>query len=152
MPTTIAIESPRQAETESLLRLSADFAQSLYPSESNFLLGVDDLEQPGVFFYTARDESGHLVGIGALVPAGDETAELKSVFVHPEARGGGVAGLLLRRIEADARASGVREIVLETGTLQEAALAFYDRHGYREIPQFGHYVGDEFSVCFAKRL
>ena len=26
------------------------------------------------------------------------------------------------------------------------------RHGYREIPQFGQYVGEPHSVCFAKSL
>lgn len=26
------------------------------------------------------------------------------------------------------------------------------RQGYREIPQFGQYLGEEFSVCFAKSL
>lgn len=42
--------------------------------------------------------------------------------------------------------------MLETGPLHEAALALYRRHGFREIPQFGQYVGEEFSVCFSRPL
>jgi putative acetyltransferase len=152
MPPTIAIERPRQPEIEALLGLSAEFAQSLYPPESNFLLGVDELERPGVSFYAARDESGSVQGIGALVPLGRGTAELKRMFVHPDVRGRGVAGLLLERIETDARAGGIRELRLETGPLHEAALALYRRHGYREVSQFGQYIGEEFSVCLAKAL
>jgi GNAT superfamily N-acetyltransferase len=94
MLTTIAIEAPRQPEIEALLELSADYAQSLYPPESNFLLGVAELERPGVSFYAARDESGRVQGIGALVPLDGDTAELKRMFVHPGARGRGVAGLM----------------------------------------------------------
>lgn len=152
MRTTIAIESPRQTDIESLLGLSAQFAQALYPPESNFLLGVDELEQPGVSLYAARSESGRALGIAALVPLPGEMAELKRMFVHPDGRGAGVAGALLDRIETDAGARGFRELVLETGPQSEAALALYRRHGYLEIPLFGQYVGEELSVCFGKAL
>jgi len=152
MPTTIAIESPRRAGIAALLRQSAEYAQTLYPPESNFLLSVEELEAPGVSFYAARDESGRALGIAALVSQGDGTAELKRMFVDPDARGLGIAGRLLSRAEADAAASGIRRVVLETGPLHEAALAFYRECGYREIAQFGQYVGEEFSVCLAKDL
>lgn len=152
MRTIIAVESPRQAEIDALLGLSAEHAQSLYPPESNFLLGVDELEQPGVSFYAARDEAGRALGIAALVPLAGDTAELKRMFVHPDARGRGVAAALLDRIETDAGARGIRELVLETGPQSEAALALYRRNGYREIPLFGQYLGEEYSVCFAKSL
>ena len=155
---TIAIESPRQPEIAELLRLSGEYAQSLYPPESNFLLGVEALAQPGVALYVARDATARALGIAALVGGagtGDgipSTAELKRMFVHPDARGRGVAGRLLTEMETDAATSGIREIVLETGPASQAALAFYRSVDYREIPPFGQYVGEEFSVCFAKVL
>ena len=37
---TVSIEPPRQPEVERLLDGSTDYAQSLYPPESNFLLDV----------------------------------------------------------------------------------------------------------------
>jgi putative acetyltransferase len=46
MLATIAIESPRQAEIDALLRLSAEYAQSLYPPESNILLSVAEPTRP----------------------------------------------------------------------------------------------------------
>lgn len=157
-PITIAVEPPRQPEVERLLDGSSAYAQSLYPPESNFLLDIATLERPEVTFYVARD-GDRAVGIAALVTeteaATDASAargELKRMFVDPSARGRGVAGALLTRIEADASARGIREIVLETGDLHDAAQALYTRHGYREIPQFGQYVGEAHSVCFAKPL
>ncbi|MFD4421131.1 GNAT family N-acetyltransferase [Agromyces sp. NPDC058484] len=165
-PISIAVEPPRQPEVERLLDGSSAYAQGLYPPESNFLLDIATLERPEVAFYVARDRgdhrddaSGPAVGIAALVtepsPAPDAApahGELKRMFVEPAARGRGVAGALLARIEADAAARGIREIVLETGDLHDAAQALYVRHGYREIPQFGQYVGQPHSVCFAKSI
>jgi putative acetyltransferase len=167
---TIAIESPRQPEVERLLDGSSTFAQSLYPPESNFLLDLAALERPEVAFYVARIGAG-AVGIAALVADGamppverapevrasaaldaPVRGELKRMFVDPSARGRGVAGSLLTRIEADAAARGICEIVLETGDLHAAAQSLYTRRGYREIPQFGQYIGEPHSVCFAKPL
>ena len=151
-PVTVSIEPPRQAEVERLLDASTAFAESLYPPESNFLLDIATLERPEVSFYVARD-GGRAVGIAALVAyTAAARGELKRMFVDPAARGRGVAAALLERIEADASARGLIEIVLETGDLHDAAQALYMRHGYREIPQFGQYVGEAHSVCFAKPL
>ncbi len=169
-PVTIAVEPPRQSEVERLLDGSSAYAQSLYPPESNFLLDLTTLERPEVAFYVARIGE-RAVGIAALVtegagPSGAQASdvrvpavpdalprgELKRMFVDPSARGRGVAAALLTRIEADAAARGIREIVLETGDLHHAAQALYTRYGYRRIPQFGQYIGEPHSVCFAKPI
>ncbi|KQO97851.1 GNAT family N-acetyltransferase [Leifsonia sp. Leaf264] len=167
MSVSITVEPPRQPEIEDLLRQSSAYAMALYPPESNFLLSIDSLEQPGVTFYVARGTRGEAIGCAAIVVdaesgdgesgegesgAGTETAELKRMFVSPEARGQRVASRLLDRIETDAAASGIRRIVLETGDLHDAAQSLYRRAGYELIPQFGQYVGEPHSVCFAKDL
>lgn len=152
---SISVESPRAAGVLELLEGSTAYAQSLYPPEANFLLDVSQLEQPGTLVYVARDDEGRAVGMAALVEhpsLGDGRGELKRMFVDPSARGGGIAGALIHRIETDAAARGLREIVLETGPLHHPALALYAKHGYRRIEQFGQYVGEPFSVCMAKSL
>lgn len=157
---TIAIEQPRQPQLIALLEQSSAYARSLgYPPESNFLLDIEDLEKPDVDVYVARDTSGAPLGIVALVVLDPQRhgsrpgdAELKRMFVSDSARGLGVAGALLRRLEIDARASGIRRLVLETGPLHTPALALYARHGYTEIAQFGQYIGEQYSVCMAKAL
>ncbi|WP_022888703.1 GNAT family N-acetyltransferase [Agromyces italicus] len=162
---SIAIEPPRQPEVERLLEGSTEYSRGLYPPEACFLLDVGQLERSDVRLYVARDAHGTALGIAALVAgatgaeatAGTPTAgpvrgELKRMFVDPAGRGLGIAGALLARIEADAAALGLDEIVLETGPRHLAALALYEKHGYRHIEQFGPYVGEEFSVCMAKSL
>jgi putative acetyltransferase len=149
---SIAIEPPRTPEIEDLLRLGDEFAFSLYPAESCYLLDVSELERPGVTVFVGRDSAGRALGMAALVEKSDGTAELKRMFVHEDARGQGLASALMDRLEAAASAAGVHTIQLETGPLQLAAIALYERRGYARIPNFGPYVGDEFSVCYAKPL
>lgn len=155
-PVSVAVEPPRQPDVERLLDRSSAYARSLgYPPEANFLLDVGQLEQPGVRLYVARDEQGAALGIAAIVEGekvGDGLGELKRMFVDDTARGLGVAGRLLHTIETEASARGIRQIVLETGTLHLPAQALYAKHGYRRVPAFGEYVGEPYSVCMAKDL
>ena len=148
----MSIESPRQHDVAELLTLGTEYAEALYPPENTFLLNVDELEEPGVDVYVARDEDGRALGMAALVPRGVAVTELKRMFVRPEARGRGIASGLLTRIETDARTASLRQIVLETGTKHDAAVALYRRHGFAEIPLFGKYIGEPYSVCMAKML
>jgi putative acetyltransferase len=152
MSLSIAVEPPRSHQVEELLRLGDEFTRALYPPESCYLLNVSELEQPGISVYVARDAADRALGMAALVSRGNGSAELKRMFVRDDARGQGLAGRLLDRIEMDAATSGIQHIELETGPLQYAALALYERRGYARVPNFGPYVGDEFSVCFAKEL
>ena len=152
MCTVVRSESPRTPEVEELLRLGDEFTFALYPAESCYLLDVSELERPGVTVFVGRDDAGAALGMAALVAKGDGTAELKRMFVRPEARGRGLASGLLDAVETAARACGVPVLQLETGPLQPAAIALYEARGYERIPAFGDYVGDPHSVCYAKAL
>ena len=147
---SIAIEPPRTPGVEDLLRLGDEFTLSLYPAESCYLLDVSELERPGVTVFVGRDSAGRALGMAALVEKEDGPAELKRMFVHEDARGLGLASALMDKLEATAADAGVQAIQLETGPLQHAAIALYENRGYLRIPNFGPYVGDEFSVCYAK--
>jgi GNAT superfamily N-acetyltransferase len=91
------------------------------------------------------------VGHAALRPFGD-ALEVKKVFTDPASRGRGVAKALLARLEGHARDLGVRELVLQTGSLQVEAIGLYEAIGYRHIPPFGAYVVIPGAVCMSKSL
>ncbi|QGN50534.1 GNAT family N-acetyltransferase [Micromonospora sp. WMMC415] len=103
-------------------------------------------------FLVARDADGTALGCGGLRFLGDREAEVKRMYVDPSARGTGVATAILRALEDAARAAGVRTLLLETGTAQPDAMRFYEREGYRRIPNFGVYQGEPLSVCYARDL
>ncbi|RKE17850.1 GNAT family N-acetyltransferase [Streptomyces sp. TLI_171] len=82
----------------------------------------------------------------------DGDAELKRMFVVPDARGRGYARALLRHLERTAVEAGRTRLVLETGTLQPEAIALYASEGYVDIRKFGYYKDHELSICMGKEL
>jgi GNAT superfamily N-acetyltransferase len=120
--------------------------------------GCDDHE-PGpppsgadVSYFVVATSGGRAIGCGALRRLDGSSAEVKRMYVVPEARGTGVADAILGVLENAAAERGWTTLRLETGTLQPDAQRFYRRAGYHEIPLFGSYVGSELSVCFERRL
>lgn len=148
---SVAIEPARQPDVEKLLRVGEEFALSLYPPESCYLLDVGELEHPDVTVFVARVD-GEARGMAALVDKRDGSAELKRLFIDDAARGLGLARQLLERIEEFGGAAGAHLIQLETGPRSFAAIALYESSGYRRIPNFGQYVDDPHSVCMEKEL
>ncbi|MFE6052339.1 GNAT family N-acetyltransferase [Kitasatospora sp. NPDC056446] len=82
----------------------------------------------------------------------DGDAELKRMFVIPEARGRGLARGVLRRLEQTAVEAGRTRFVLETGTEQPEAIALYESEGYTAVRKFGFYKDHPLSVCLGKEL
>ena len=79
-------------------------------------------------------------------------AELKRMFVAPEARGRGLARTLLDVVEQTARSAGRSRVILETGDKQPEAIGLYRSAGYADIPNFGYYADEPGCVCLAKAL
>ena len=124
---------------------------SRYPEEGarHFRVDPDEVaEGRGAFLIASR--SGQPMGCGAVRRIDARTAEIKRMYVSPEARGGGVGRALLRALEAEARTLGISRLVLETGVRQPEAIALYQRAGFSRIAPFGEYVGSPLSVCMAK--
>ncbi|EAU29254.1 predicted protein [Aspergillus terreus NIH2624] len=55
-------------------------------------------------------------------------------------------------IKRIAKGRGWTKVVLETGSLQTAAIKFYQREGYKEIPKFGAYAESALSLCFETQI
>lgn len=148
---TIAAETADQPEVHALLRQSDAYHAALYPAESNHLVDIATLTHPNARFLVAR--SGVVVvGCGALVLGADGEAEIKRMFVVPEARGLKLGSRILEALEATAKGEGARVLRLETGIRQREALGLYRRHGYGERGPFGSYRPDPLSTFFEKRI
>jgi ribosomal protein S18 acetylase RimI-like enzyme len=118
--------------------------------ETDDLRNEEVLPPDGRFVIVLED--GAPVACGAIRRHDVDTAEIKRMWVRPEARGRGIARLVLRELESSARAQGYRALVLETGLRQPEALALYESHGYTTIPNFGFYKESPLSVCYRKEL
>jgi putative acetyltransferase len=147
----IAPESPLQDDVRALFAQSDAFSAALYPPDSNHTVDAETLAQPAVRFLVARID-GAVVGCVALVLGEAGQAELKRMFVAPNARRQGIAARLLTAIEAVARREGVRLLQLETGVFSVAAIGLYRRCGYRERGLFGSYRPDPLSIFMERDL
>ncbi len=124
-------------------------------AESNHLVDVATLKQPGVAFFAARQD-GRVLGIGAIVERrevdGTPYCEIKRMYVAPAARGLGLGRRLMQMLEAHAAELVLCCIRLETGVKQPEAIGLYRAFGYSEIGPFGAYSADPVSVFMEKRL
>ena len=130
MAIEIRVADPAEPGCLALLQDSHALMVAMFPAESNHFLSVEALQGPDVVFLAAEEE-GATLGCGALALKGD-WAEVKSMFTAPEARGAGVAALILERLEAEARARGLTALRLETGVTLAAARRLYARAGFAE--------------------
>src|SRR5688572_23103423 len=88
-----------------------------------------------VFLVAKR--GGELVGCGALRPLDaldEKRAELKRMYVCPQARRLGVGRRIIAALEERAREFGYEAVLLETGVLQPEAQRLYESCGYERIP------------------
>ncbi|MEU3243923.1 MULTISPECIES: GNAT family N-acetyltransferase [unclassified Streptomyces] len=120
-------------------------ASMFRPPLGLYLLAYDERDRPvatGGWRTQDENEEGYA----------DGDAELKRMYVVPEARGLGLARRVLAALEEDARAAGRTRMVLETGAKQPEAVALYTSSGYEPCVKFGYYRFHDLSMCFAKPL
>jgi GNAT superfamily N-acetyltransferase len=79
-------------------------------------------------------------------------AEIKRMYVAPQARRRGLAREILAHLEDTAREAGAVVMVLETGIEQPEAIALYLSSGYSPVEGFGHYKWSSKSRYYGKPL
>jgi GNAT superfamily N-acetyltransferase len=95
----------------------------------------EEMSPPGGAFVVVYADDKAVAG-GGVKRLDDETAEIKRMYVMPEARSRGHARRLLYALEDAARELGYRRVRLDTGRLQPHARALYESEGYRSIPDY----------------
>ncbi len=79
---------------------------------------------------------GRAIACGGYKRIGPDAAEIKRVYVRPDARTTGVARSLLAHLEDAARADGFAVVRLDTGANQPEALSLFRSLGYVEIDDY----------------
>jgi putative acetyltransferase len=131
---------------ELLAELTAALAGAGYTADQTFGYSAEQLDAAEVHLVGAC-VGKRLTGIGGVELQAGGLAELKRFYVVPGYRGQGIADAILAALIRHALTCGARVLRLETGNRQQAAVAFYRRHGFAEVPRFGAYVDSATSVC-----
>jgi GNAT superfamily N-acetyltransferase len=145
----ICPDRPDSDDARSLIEQLDEDLLRRYPAQAIHGLHPQDADDPALTFLVALVD-GRPVGCGALRPLASCVGEVKRMFVLPEFRGRGVARRMLAALETKAREAGYSSLRLETGARQPEAIGLYTSAGYVEIPRFGEYTGNPFSICFEK--
>jgi GNAT superfamily N-acetyltransferase len=142
---------------------AAPDVQALALAQQDELRGIDGrgdigpardarmFEPPDGVFLVGR-EDGRAIVCGGICRFDETRAELKRMYVVPDARGRGLGRELLVALEDEARALGYTGVVLETGERQQEAVGLYEAAGYVAIPCYGVYATQAISRCYEKRL
>jgi DNA-binding MarR family transcriptional regulator/GNAT superfamily N-acetyltransferase len=79
---------------------------------------------------------GVAIGCGAVKHHADAPAEIKRMWISPQARGLGLGRRLLEKLEACALAAGATVAHIETSGVLTEALSLYRSAGWSEVPAF----------------
>ncbi|WP_425505441.1 GNAT family N-acetyltransferase [Sphingomonas lacunae] len=123
------------------------------PPDSCHFLDVEGLKAPGVTFWSIWD-GDDLAGMGALKRHDAVLGEVKSMRTHDAFQRRGVGAAMLTHIVATARAEGLGQLSLETGSSPafDAAHALYQRFGFSYCEPFADYRPDPFSRFMTLKL
>jgi ribosomal protein S18 acetylase RimI-like enzyme len=132
------LAQPDEAEAVAKLLVAfRDHMGSDWPSENAFLASVERLfeDADAEFLLASRDDDSPPSGVLQLrfrfsVWKAAPDAWIEDLFVHADARRGGVGEALLLLAIERAAGRGAKRVELDTNEDNDAAIALYERHGF----------------------
>lgn len=126
----------------------SDYLQHLTGSSGRASFDAAALGERG--FFLLAQENAVAVGCVAVRELSAGIGEIKRMYARPGTRG--VGARLLRTLEQHARERGFHALWLETRKINQRAIDFYQRNGFRIRENYGTYIGRPEAVCFEKAL
>ena len=133
------------AQQRELRELYQDTAERTEPFDPRVLAGEGSV-------LLGLEDNGVLLACGALKKLSAHEAEVKRMYVVPEARGRGLGRGILNGLIERGKSLGYERLLLETGDLQQAAPSLYESAGFSRIPSYGYYVDMDNSLCYELKL
>ena len=151
MSLAIHIETPLQDDVRVLVAELNVTLSELTPPEFCHHLTVEQMADDATTMFIARDR-GQAVACGALKCHAGGIGEVKRMYTRPSHRGHRIGARIVERIEALARAKGLKRLVLETGDRHPAAWTVYERAGFTRCGPVLDYPDVTWSVFYEKSL
>ncbi|MEM7091122.1 MAG: GNAT family N-acetyltransferase [Pseudomonadota bacterium] len=136
--------------------VSTEIFQAIYPDDAyrQILNELKGKHQPPAGIMRLAKLDRLPIGCGMVQSHGPGDAEIKRVYVSPDARGMGAGRLLMDQLIADCRDLGFRRILMDTAKPLIKAQALYDEMGfsrrgpYQAVPE----LAKDFLVFFEMHL
>ncbi len=129
-----------------------------YPPETARALSAAFAVAPETIVATVLALSGNTpVGHAGLRPYGSDAEnrdvlEIKKVFVSESHRGRGISRALMIELQTVARELGSTTLILQTGSLQDAAIGLYESLGYSLTAPYPPFESMPNALCYAKDM
>lgn len=108
-----------------------DYIATSISGELSDLGEVFSAAKRNAFWVVEKDD--RIAGMFGIEARGKHTTELRRMYLDRTHRGRGIAQRMLKFAEDRARELGFATMILSTAEIQEAALAFYHKCGYRLV-------------------
>jgi len=145
---TITEEDPNTPDAINLIDELSETLASITGDSGRNSFELSDVKVPRAIFVVARNRDGNAIGCGAFRPINENTAEIKRMYTKPKSMGVGTE--ILAYLEARVKEYGYTFLRLETRLVNYKAVLFYEKNGYKRIPNYGKYIGNSKAVCFEK--
>ena len=143
--TAMQIRRGTEADIDDLLVIEDECFSIYYYGQYKF--GVEEflyyLYGPNCILLVAAP-NGHITGYTAAVvrrPRAGATLHIDSIAVRSDHRNQGIGNQLLQALTEEARQQCCTTLVLEVATPNEAGIAFFNNHGFREVRRLPNYYG-----------
>ncbi|KQO33329.1 GNAT family acetyltransferase [Flavobacterium sp. Leaf82] len=134
----------------SLIKIFDTFLWERYPELKKDYWGNNIIEFNANVVLVYLD--GKAVASGCFKKYNEDTVELKRMFVSPEARGLGLAQLVIKELEEEAKNQGFLRMILETLYKQIEAISLYEKVGFLIVDNYEPYIGLSNSICMSKTI
>ena len=136
-------EQPPASDLLSAMRFELNDVYETFSRLDNPPLAPSELRAPDGAYLVGYEGAEPVAG-GGVRRLVDGVAEIKRMYVRPDARSRGLARALLAALEDAARSLGYQAVRLDTGPKQVHALALYRSAGYVDVAPYN----DNPFACF----
>lgn len=137
---------------EKVLAITEELSENLYlrfgsDGKNSFQDWQNDNSK---FVFVIAELNNEIAGCGAIRPIDQNIGEVKRMYSkYP---GKKIGTTILTFLEGKAITLGYTDLVLETRIKNESAIAFYQKQGYKIIPNYGKYKDRPEAICLGKSL
>jgi len=139
-------------DDEKVLAITEELSENLYLRfGSDGKNSFQDWEnENSKFVFVVAEINSEIVGCGAIRPIDQNIGEVKRMYAkYP---GKKIGQTILGFLENEAVNLGYTNLVLETRVKNESAVHFYQKQGYKVIPNYGKYTDRPEAICLEKSL
>jgi len=146
---SIKIANP---DDEKVLAITEELSENLYLRfGSDGKNSFQDWEnENSKFVFVVAEINSEIVGCGAIRPIDQNIGEVKRMYAKYQ--GKKIGQTILGFLENEAVNLRYTNLVLETRVKNESAVHFYQKQGYKVIPNYGKYIDRPEAICLEKSL